>query len=115
VVRNLKNKRRPDVAILDVKLSKFSGFKILHLMGADPELRCIPVIVLSSRVTPDDVQKAVPWGRRNTWTRPTHHPDKAHAGPHEGPEGTPGGGPQGEPRAAGPVPGKLKFSPWTSE
>lgn len=74
VVKNLKKKKRPDVVILDVKLAKFSGFKILHLMGADPELRCIPVIILSSHVTPDDVQKAVAMGAKEYLAKATTSP-----------------------------------------
>jgi CheY-like chemotaxis protein len=73
VVRNLK-KKRPDVVILDVKLTKFSGFKILHIMNADPELRCIPVIVLSSHVTPEDVQKAVALGAKEYLAKATTTP-----------------------------------------
>lgn len=75
VVKNLKQKS-PDVVVLDLKLTKFSGFKILHLMSADPQLRCIPVIVLSSRVSPEDVEKAMELGAKEYLAKATTTPMK---------------------------------------
>ncbi len=44
----------PIVVLLDLKLPKVNGLEVLGIIKADPQLRLIPVVVLSSsRETPD--------------------------------------------------------------
>ena len=38
----------PAVVILDLKLPKVSGQEVLHRIRSNPELRCLPVVVLTS-------------------------------------------------------------------
>jgi CheY-like chemotaxis protein len=48
----------PDFVLLDLKLPKKGGLEVLAEMKADEVLRRIPVIVLSSSDTPDDLMHA---------------------------------------------------------
>lgn len=49
---------RPDLVILDLKLPKIDGREVLELMKADPVLRHIPVIILSTSNSEQDVVSA---------------------------------------------------------
>jgi CheY-like chemotaxis protein len=54
----------PDLVILDLWMEGIDGFKILQLMQLNPNLKNIPVIVLSARTVPADIQKAISLGAR---------------------------------------------------
>lgn len=47
---------RPDLVLLDLNLPGKDGFEVLSEMKADPELSRIPVVVLSSSSSNDDVR-----------------------------------------------------------
>lgn len=46
---------RPDILILDLNLPGKHGFEILAEMKADPSLRAIPIVVLTSSKAPEDI------------------------------------------------------------
>ncbi len=46
---------RPDLVLLDLNLPRVDGREVLTAMKDDPELRAIPVIVLSTSSSPGDV------------------------------------------------------------
>jgi two-component system, chemotaxis family, response regulator Rcp1 len=48
----------PDLILLDLRLPKKAGLEVLAEIKADADLRCIPVIVLSSSDAPDDILRA---------------------------------------------------------
>ena len=48
----------PDLVFLDLRMPKVDGFQVLAEMKSDPELRRIPVIVMSSSDTETDLAKA---------------------------------------------------------
>lgn len=54
----------PDLVILDLWMEGIDGFKILQLMQLNPNFKDIPVIVLSARSVPDDIQRAISLGAR---------------------------------------------------
>ena len=54
-----------DLVILEIWTEGIDGFKILQLMKINPELRDIPVIVLSARSTPADLDKAMVLGAKD--------------------------------------------------
>jgi len=49
---------RPDVIVLDLKLPRVSGHAVLGAIRVDPELRSIPVIVLTSSYAPRDQERS---------------------------------------------------------
>jgi CheY-like chemotaxis protein len=49
---------RPALILLDLNLPRRGGLEILAMVKADETLRPIPVIVLSSSRSPDDVQRS---------------------------------------------------------
>ena len=49
---------RPEVIVLDLKLPRVSGHAVLAAIRVDPELRGIPVVVLSSSYAPRDQERS---------------------------------------------------------
>lgn len=49
---------RPDVVLLDLRLPRMDGHQVLAAMRADPALRSIPVVVMSTSDDPMDQAKA---------------------------------------------------------
>lgn len=49
---------RPDLILLDLSLPKKDGRAVLAEVKSDPELKCIPVIILTSSRALEDVQKS---------------------------------------------------------
>ncbi|MFB6106381.1 MAG: response regulator [Halobacteriaceae archaeon] len=48
---------RPDIVLLDLKLPKMTGEEVLEAVKADPDLRRLPVVVLTSSSAEEDVVK----------------------------------------------------------
>ena len=53
---SLARKENPDLIILDVLLPKMNGYKVCRLLKFDSRYKHIPVIMLTSRETPDHEQ-----------------------------------------------------------
>jgi len=49
---------RPDLVLLDLNLPKKHGFEVLQAIKADPDFKTIPVIVLTSSKSKQDVLKS---------------------------------------------------------
>ena len=49
---------RPDLILLDLNLPGRNGFEVLHEIKKNPDLRSIPVIILSSSQNPADISMA---------------------------------------------------------
>jgi two-component system response regulator len=54
----LRDGRPPDLILLDLNLPRKSGLEVLAELAGDPELRRIPVVVLSSSSAQKDVREA---------------------------------------------------------
>lgn len=52
----------PDLVIIDVNLPRVDGFELLRRIRANPRLRVIPVVVMSSSTRPSDVERAYDLG-----------------------------------------------------
>ena len=61
---------RPDLIILDLNLPKRSGHEVLENLKADPELRRIPVAVLTTSGAEADVVKSYDLGANCYLTKP---------------------------------------------
>ena len=49
---------RPDLILLDLNLPRMNGHEVLEIVKADPFLRTIPVIILSTSRSPEDIRKS---------------------------------------------------------
>jgi two-component system, chemotaxis family, response regulator Rcp1 len=52
------NSVRPDIILLDINLPRKNGFEVLQQIKNDPELKKIPVIMLSSSSSEDHIHKS---------------------------------------------------------
>jgi DNA-binding response OmpR family regulator len=53
---------KPDIILLDIILPKKSGFLVLENVKKDPELRKIPVLIISNLGQDEDVKKGLSLG-----------------------------------------------------
>ena len=64
---------RPDVILLDLKLPKYDGHEVLAQIKADPDLRRIPVIVLTTSAAEIDRLKAYNLDANSYLVKPMNH------------------------------------------
>lgn len=67
---------KPDLIILDLWMEGIDGFKLLQLLNLNPDLKNIPVIILSARSVPGDIQKAISLGAKDFLPKMTTTPVK---------------------------------------
>jgi len=63
-------RERPDVVLLDINMPRVNGFELLATMQADPVLRHIPAIVLTSADDPETKLKALELGASDFLRKP---------------------------------------------
>ena len=63
-------RERPDVIILDIMLPDISGLEVLRFMRREPDLVKIPVIVVSAKSMPSDIQTGLEAGATLYLTKP---------------------------------------------
>lgn len=73
---NILQEVKPDLAIMELWMDGIDGFKLLQLMQINPELKQIPVLILSSRSVPDDIKKAIVLGAKDYLPKMTTNPIK---------------------------------------
>lgn len=66
----LAARERPDVIILDVMMPILDGFSVLGRLKADPELRAIPVIMLTARGQERDILSGLQGGAADYIVKP---------------------------------------------
>lgn len=52
----IADRGRPDVLVVDVSMPDLDGLQFIGRLRADPDLASLPVIFLSARVTPEDIE-----------------------------------------------------------
>jgi CheY-like chemotaxis protein len=60
----------PHVIFLDLRMPKLNGLEVLERLKGDPELSCIPVVVLTSSDRAEDVDAAYRLGGNSYVTKP---------------------------------------------
>ena len=66
---------QPDVVILDIMMPDISGLEVLRFMRRDPQLKNIPVIVVSARSMPSDIKEGLEAGATVYLTKPVGYLD----------------------------------------
>lgn len=64
------DRERPHLVVLDVKMPRRTGLDVLQEIKAHDELRCIPVVMLSSSSRPEDVEDSYVGGANSYVTKP---------------------------------------------
>jgi len=70
---------KPDVVILDVMMPDMSGLEVLKFMRREPELKDIPVIVVSAKSMPSDIRTGMEAGASAYLTKPVGYLDLKQA------------------------------------
>jgi sigma-B regulation protein RsbU (phosphoserine phosphatase) len=66
----LVRERRPDIIISDIEMPEMTGYEFCKIVKTDPELRTIPLILLSSLGDPVDIIRGLDAGADNYVTKP---------------------------------------------
>jgi CheY-like chemotaxis protein len=61
----------PDLILLDLKMPRKSGHQALEEIKASPELRCIPIVVLTTSKAEEDIARAYASGANSFIVKPT--------------------------------------------
>ena len=63
----------PDMILLDVAMARVDGFKALALLKSDPRTKTIPVIMVTAKGHPTDLEKARTLGALDYINKPWAH------------------------------------------
>jgi response regulator RpfG family c-di-GMP phosphodiesterase len=63
----------PDLLLLDIMMPDLDGFEVCRQLKQDPKTADIPVIFLTSKITPEDEEKGLLIGAADYITKPIHH------------------------------------------
>lgn len=67
-----EDRPKPNLVLLDLKMPKVSGLEVLEQVKADPALRSIPIVVLSSSERPEDVASTYRLGGNSYVSKPAN-------------------------------------------
>lgn len=63
---------QPDLILLDIMMPRMSGYEVCEQLKADPELRDIPVLMVTALNEMGDIEKAVKAGCDDFLTKPVN-------------------------------------------
>jgi CheY-like chemotaxis protein len=66
----LARESAPDLIVLDMMMPVLSGLEVLHAVRDDPELRAIPVVMLTARAQAADREAALAAGAQRFMAKP---------------------------------------------
>jgi CheY-like chemotaxis protein len=56
------DEEQPDIIVLDLNMPRRNGFEVVAALERDPQLKFIPVIVLTTSSSPDDINRCYELG-----------------------------------------------------
>jgi CheY-like chemotaxis protein len=65
----------PNLLLLDLKMPLISGFEVLTWISDHPQIKALPVIILTGSIRADDAQKAALGGATEYYIKPVDHND----------------------------------------
>jgi two-component system, chemotaxis family, response regulator Rcp1 len=65
-----ENAPRPDLLLLDLHMPRVDGYEVMQQIAADPALRMLTVIVLTTSASPADVDRMYALGCKSYLTKP---------------------------------------------
>jgi two-component system response regulator len=65
---------KPDLILLDLNMPRMSGHEVLEHLRADPRLKALPVVVLTTSNREDDVVRTYELGGNSFITKPSSFP-----------------------------------------
>ena len=75
----LIEQEKPDLIILDIMMPGISGLDVLRFMREHPDFAAIPVVVVSARATPADIEAGMEAGATVYLTKPVSYLDLKNA------------------------------------
>ena len=73
-----KSSPRPCIILLDVKLPKIGGFEVLEQLKKDPELKVIPIILLTTTGNKEDIERGARLGVNDYIIKPVEFDSFMH-------------------------------------
>ena len=67
---NVEIAPRPDLILLDLYLPKINGAEVIQAIKADPNLRRIPIVMLTSSTAEEDIRRCYELGVSSYLTKP---------------------------------------------
>ena len=67
---------KPDLVLLDIIMPKMTGFEVMEEMQKDPELKDIPVIIISNSGQPVEISKIKQLGARDWLIKTEFDPEE---------------------------------------
>ncbi|MCE1199434.1 MAG: response regulator [Marinilabiliales bacterium] len=70
-----RKKGKPAVILLDIKMPRMDGIEVLEMIKGDPDLRMIPVVMLTSSREEPDLKRCYEMGVNAYVVKPVHFRD----------------------------------------
>lgn len=71
--------KQPDMILLDLMMPDVSGFEIMEQLHQDQSLANIPIVIVSAKAMPADIQAGLRAGAQNYLTKPISFADLIQA------------------------------------
>ena len=76
---NLLSRHKPDAMVLDLMMPDISGLDVITFVRNDPELRDVPIVVVSAKSMPADIKFGLDMGASVYLTKPVAYMDLKEA------------------------------------
>lgn len=73
VLGHLRHRPSPDILMLDIHLPDLNGFELLQKLKTHPELKLIPVVIVTADAKPESVMRGLALGADGYITKPFDH------------------------------------------